>query len=70
LYYSLNIIQVIKLRRMIWLAHVALWVAGEIYEGFCGETSGERGHLEHPGIDGKIRLKWIFKTWDDGQGLA
>ena len=24
----------------------------------------ERGHLEDPGVDGRIILRWIFRKWD------
>jgi len=26
----------------------------------------ERDHLEGPGIDGRIILRWIFRKWDVG----
>jgi hypothetical protein len=29
----------------------------------------KRDHLEDPGIDGRIVLRWIIKKWDVGHGL-
>jgi len=26
----------------------------------------ERDHLEEPGVDGRIILRWIFRKWDEG----
>jgi len=26
----------------------------------------ERDHLEEPGVDGRIILRWIFRKWDFG----
>jgi len=41
--------------------------------GICstyGESGGaylrERDHLEYPGLDGRIILRWIFRKWDRG----
>ena len=28
-----------------------------------------RNHLEDPGADGRIILKWIFEMWNGGHGL-
>ena len=29
----------------------------------------ESDHLEDPGIDGRIIVRWIFRKWDEGHGL-
>jgi len=31
-----------------------------------GKPEG-REHLEDPGLAGRIILRWIFRTWDDGE---
>ena len=37
-----------------------------MHTGFVWGNLRERDHLEDPGIDGRIILKWIFKKWDKG----
>jgi hypothetical protein len=39
---------------------------GEVYTGFRWGNLTERDHLEDPGVDGKIILRWIFRMWDVG----
>ena len=37
-----------------------------MHRGFWWGILRERGHLEFPGVDGRIILRWIFRTWDEG----
>jgi hypothetical protein len=39
---------------------------GEVYTGFRWGNLTERNHLEDPGVDRKIILRWIFRKWDVG----
>jgi hypothetical protein len=41
---------------------------GEVHTEFSLVDPREGGHLEDPGVDGKITLKWIFKNWDGVHG--
>jgi hypothetical protein len=75
LYCSPNIVQVIKSGSMRWAGksgsmrwagHVVRMGRVEIYMGFWWGNLRERDHLEDPGIDEKIILRWIFRKWDQG----
>jgi len=37
-----------------------------VYTGFCWGNLRERDHLEDPGVDGRIILRWIFRECDVG----
>jgi hypothetical protein len=64
LYSSLNIVQVIKSRRMRWAGHVArMGESTGVCRVLVGKPEG-KSHLEDPGIDGRIILRWIFRTSD------
>jgi hypothetical protein len=41
-------------------------VRGEVHTEFWWGDLREGNHLEDPGVDGRIILKWIFKKWDGG----
>ena len=69
LYRSPSIVQVIKARRMRWAWHVARMGRGEMHTGFWWGYLNKRDHLEDPGVDGRIVLRWIFRKWDVGDGL-
>jgi hypothetical protein len=38
------------------------------YRALVGKPEG-RNHLEDPGVDGRIILRWILENWDEGHGL-
>jgi hypothetical protein len=39
-----------------------------VLKGFWWGNLKEACHVEDPGIDWRIILKWIFETWDEGTG--
>jgi hypothetical protein len=58
---SPNIFQVIKLRRMRWARHVALMGERRGVNGFLVGNLREGDRWGHPGVDGKMKLRWIFR---------
>ena len=42
---------------------------GEVYTRFWWGNLREGYHLEYPGVDGRIILKWIVEKWDVKHGL-
>jgi hypothetical protein len=68
LYSSPNITRIMKSRKMRWARHVARM--GErrgVHRVLVGKPEG-KNHLEGPGVDGRIILKRIFRTWARGIG--
>jgi hypothetical protein len=57
---------VIKSRRIRWAGHVAPVGEGEMYTGFWWGNLRESDHLVDPGVDGRIRLRRIFRMWNVG----
>jgi hypothetical protein len=62
LYCSLNIVRVVKSRRMRWAGHVARMRDGRrVYRDLVGQPEAKRplGRL-------RLILRWIFREWDVG----
>jgi hypothetical protein len=57
LYSSLNIVRVIKSRRVMWAGHVAHMGRGEVFTGFWLGGPTVRDHWEDPGVDERITLR-------------
>ena len=64
LYSSLNIVRVIKSRRMRWAGHVARMGEERGCIGSCWGNRRERDHWEDLGLDGWIILGWISRRWE------
>ena len=39
----------------------------DVHTGFWWENLREEDHLEDPGVDGKIIVKWIMEKWNGGE---
>jgi hypothetical protein len=53
-------------RKVRGVGHVARKGKGEVNTGYWWVNLRERGHLEDPGIDVRIILRWMFRNWDVG----
>jgi hypothetical protein len=45
------------------------WGRGEVHNGFWWGNLREINHMEVPGIDGRIVLRWMFRKRDAGHDL-
>jgi hypothetical protein len=59
LYSSPNINRVIESRRLRWVERVTRMGRVEVHTGFLRGTLKKGDHLEYPGVDGRIILKWV-----------
>jgi hypothetical protein len=64
LHSSANIVRVMNSRRMRWAGLVAcMGEMRDVYGVLVGKPEG-KNHLEDPGVDGRIILKWMFRKRD------
>jgi len=66
LYSSPNFIGVIKSRKMKWSGRIERIGRGKVRARLWWGNLTERDHLENPGVDGRIILRWIFRKRDVG----
>jgi hypothetical protein len=61
---TIYLLRILGMRRMRLAGHVARMGKKEGHTGFWWGVLREGDHLGDPGVDGRIILKCIFKTWD------
>jgi len=66
LYFSPNIVRVIKSRIMRWLGMWGVWVRRGWCIGSCWGNRREGDHWGDLGVDGWIILGWTSRRWDVG----
>ena len=70
LYSSPNILRVIKWIRTRRAGHVArMWKKRDVYRVLVGKPGG-KGPLEDPDMDGRKKLRWIFRKWGVGARIG
>ena len=70
LYSLLNIVRVVKSRRMRCAGHVALMGEGRDVHRVMVRKPEVKSHCGDPDLDGRIILRWIFGKWEGVVGTG
>ena len=64
--FSTHMVGGIESEKKLLVEHIAhMGDSRDLYRVLVGKKT-ERDHLEDPGVDGRIILRWIFRKWDVG----